>query len=196
MLDQRVVSTEEHVRRIACKLFVDEGFHQVSMRRLAAALGIQAGSLYYHMESKQALLFDVIVGYESQLLDEVRGFTKAADGPVDALLRYVETVIRFKLRYRYAALLSRLEMRSLNTAQRDVIQALRREHCERLRVMLASRKEPAAFTCADDFLERCILALLDGVIDLNEADPAAPLHRIIHDYQALIVNTLGLTSRH
>ncbi|WP_025857805.1 TetR/AcrR family transcriptional regulator [Pseudomonas sp. CHM02] len=195
MLDQRIVTTEEHVRRIACKLFVDEGFHRVSVRRLAAVLGIQPGSLYNHMESKQTLLFDVIERHERQLLDEVRRLTKTADEVGDALLGYVETVIRFKLRYRYAALLSRLELRSLDSAQRDIINALRSEHCERLREMLGGKKGSSVFTCADDFLERCILVLLDGVIDLNDADPATPLHRVIHDYQKLIVNTLGWAPR-
>ncbi|EJN26120.1 transcriptional regulator [Pseudomonas sp. GM78] len=194
-LDRTVTSTETHLRRVACALFVDEGFQQVSMRRLAAVLGIQAGSLYNHMESKQALLFDVIHQYEGQLLEAVRDCAESVREPADALLRYVDTVIRFRLRHRCEATLSRLELRSLSTAQRDIITALRHQHSELLRAMLASRRGPSPFTPADDFVERCILSLLDGVIDLDSAERAVPLDRIIQNYQTFIVNALYGSAR-
>ena len=41
-------------------LFAEKGFGQVSMRELAAHVGLTAGSLYHHFPSKQDLLFDLI----------------------------------------------------------------------------------------------------------------------------------------
>ncbi|SUD70117.1 TetR family transcriptional regulator [Pseudomonas putida] len=50
----------EERRDRAMALFAEKGFGQVSMRELAAHLGMTAGSLYHHFPSKQDLLYDLI----------------------------------------------------------------------------------------------------------------------------------------
>lgn len=56
-------------RHLALALFAEQGYGQVSMRDLAAQLGINAGSIYHHVESKEALLFEFIEELYEQLLD-------------------------------------------------------------------------------------------------------------------------------
>ncbi|MFF5866055.1 TetR/AcrR family transcriptional regulator [Pseudomonas sp. NPDC012596] len=55
----RCASFEER-RDLALALFAEKGFGQVSMRELAAHVGLTAGSLYHHFPSKQDLLYDLI----------------------------------------------------------------------------------------------------------------------------------------
>jgi len=55
----RCASFEER-RDKAMALFAEKGFGQVSMRELAAHVGLTAGSLYHHFPSKQDLLYDLI----------------------------------------------------------------------------------------------------------------------------------------
>ena len=50
----------EERRDKAMALFAEKGFGQVSMRELAAHVGLTAGSLYHHFPSKQELLYDLI----------------------------------------------------------------------------------------------------------------------------------------
>lgn len=47
-------------RHQALALFAGKGYANVGMRELAAALGIACGSLYNHIESKEALLYEFI----------------------------------------------------------------------------------------------------------------------------------------
>ena len=62
----------------AAALFKDKGYSAVTMRDLATALGIKAASLYNHIDSKQAILQDIILsiaeeftaGMETILKDE------------------------------------------------------------------------------------------------------------------------------
>ncbi|CAK9889554.1 MULTISPECIES: TetR/AcrR family transcriptional regulator [Pseudomonas] len=58
----------EERRDKALELFAEKGFGQVSMRELAAHLGLTAGSLYHHFPSKQHLLFDLIEELFEELL--------------------------------------------------------------------------------------------------------------------------------
>ena len=43
--------------RVAARLFAERGYHGTSIGDLAKALGVQKGSLYAHIESKQDLLY-------------------------------------------------------------------------------------------------------------------------------------------
>jgi AcrR family transcriptional regulator len=45
---------------VAARLFSENGYHGTSMQHLAEALGLQRGSLYAHIGSKEELLFDVV----------------------------------------------------------------------------------------------------------------------------------------
>lgn len=48
--------SREHVLAAALGLLDEAGLEQLTMRRLAAALGVQNGAAYWHFRSKQALL--------------------------------------------------------------------------------------------------------------------------------------------
>ncbi|WP_460418857.1 TetR/AcrR family transcriptional regulator [Pseudomonas sp. microsymbiont 2] len=58
----------EERRERAMALFAEKGFGQVSMRELAAHIGLTAGSLYHHFPSKQHLLYDLIEELYEELL--------------------------------------------------------------------------------------------------------------------------------
>lgn len=53
-------SRRTDVVRAAARLFSERGYHGTSMQHLGDALGIQRGSLYAHIGSKEELLFDVV----------------------------------------------------------------------------------------------------------------------------------------
>jgi AcrR family transcriptional regulator len=53
-------SRRADVVRAAARLFSERGYHGTSMQHLGDALGLQRGSLYAHIGSKEELLFDVI----------------------------------------------------------------------------------------------------------------------------------------
>lgn len=46
--------------QVAARLFSERGYHGTSIQHLADALGLQKGSLYSHIGSKEELLFDVV----------------------------------------------------------------------------------------------------------------------------------------
>ncbi|MFN2586871.1 MAG: TetR/AcrR family transcriptional regulator [Actinomycetota bacterium] len=53
-------SRRAEVVRAAARLFSERGYHGTSMQHLGDALGLQRGSLYAHIGSKEELLFDVV----------------------------------------------------------------------------------------------------------------------------------------
>ncbi len=47
--------------RQAARLFAEKGYHGTSIGEIADALGVQKGSLYAHIKSKQDLLYETMV---------------------------------------------------------------------------------------------------------------------------------------
>ncbi len=78
----------EQARYKALELFAERGFAQVGMRELAAHLGIRAGSLYHHFQSKESLLFELIEELYDELLEAAEYAAKdRGDARLPALLR-------------------------------------------------------------------------------------------------------------
>jgi len=71
-------STKDRILDIAVPLFASAGFDGVSMRAIAAAVGIQAASLYNHFPDKQALYLGAMAHV---FADKARGIGETARGP-------------------------------------------------------------------------------------------------------------------
>ncbi|MDQ3784775.1 MAG: TetR/AcrR family transcriptional regulator [Actinomycetota bacterium] len=70
----------------ATRLFSARGYHGTSMQHLGQALGLQRGSLYAHIGSKEDLLFDVVDGGAERFLRMAR-VAASSGGPAAVRLR-------------------------------------------------------------------------------------------------------------
>lgn len=86
----------EQILDSASRLFSERGYHATSMRDLAGDLGMQGGSLYAHISSKEELLIE-IVNQASRQFDEalftLRGEAMPADQKLrEAMYRHIRVV--------------------------------------------------------------------------------------------------------
>lgn len=157
-------SPHEHIRTTALQLFVDHGFHSVSLRQLATAVGMQAGSLYNHIESKDALLFELIERYETQLLRALPGNRVILGDPLKALNAFIRAHVTFTSEHRQRWLLARLEYRCLTTDQRPLIQAVRDDTARRLGAILQAGMDQGRFVKVQiQTMVPCMLAMLNEI---------------------------------
>src|SRR5207247_37297 len=56
----QVMSRRNELTRQAARLFAQKGYHGTSIGDLAEAMGVQKGSLYAHIASKQDLLYETM----------------------------------------------------------------------------------------------------------------------------------------
>jgi AcrR family transcriptional regulator len=134
------VSRRAELHRQAARLFAEKGYHGTSVGDLAGAMGVQKGSLYAHIESKQDLLYEAM-----------REGADAFHGGLDAIgddLHVVER-IRRALRSHLRVVGDQLEVatvfvrewRYLEGARRDEIVAERRRYEERIRALFREGRE-------------------------------------------------------
>jgi len=93
--------TREGILSAAARLFRREGYYATTMRDIAQESGIEAGSIYYHFESKDQILSEVLELGVRQLYEKVSEIVQSAkENPEDfrktfALL--IETHLTFLL---------------------------------------------------------------------------------------------------
>ncbi len=78
-------SRRAEVVRAAARLFSERGYHGTSMQHLGDALGLQRGSLYAHIGSKEELLFDVVDEGADRFLERGREALELAGSAGDRL---------------------------------------------------------------------------------------------------------------
>jgi AcrR family transcriptional regulator len=89
--------TRETIRVVALELFSTKGFEQTSLREIAERVGLTKASLYYHYQSKQALLLavvePVITGWRA-IADDTASLTHTPDNVRDVVTRCLDVLLR------------------------------------------------------------------------------------------------------
>jgi TetR/AcrR family transcriptional regulator, cholesterol catabolism regulator len=144
--------------REAARLFAEKGYHGTSVGDLAAAMGVQKGSLYAHMDSKQDLLYEAMrEGAEAfhAALDRVPEELPATERIRLALRGHLRVVAE---QLDVATVFVR-EWRYLEGERRDAILAERRRYEERVRALFRDGREHGELRADLDDVSAALLAL-------------------------------------
>lgn len=114
----------------ALELFAQRGFAQVSMRDLGACLGIRAGSLYHHIDSKDALLQELIEDLYSELLAAASQVQRRTPAPGLRLRALVDAHLDLHQTMAAHFQVAEHDFRYLGEAYRESILTLRRRYEE------------------------------------------------------------------
>jgi AcrR family transcriptional regulator len=156
--------TMEAIRKAGLRLIFEHGYEAMSLRQLAAEVGIQAGSLYNHISTKQELLFDLIQDHINELL---RQLDRALDGkqqPAEKLHAFVAFHVTYHMTRKREVFIANSELRSLDPKNYEAIVALRGAYERRLAEILEQGVEDGVFEVVDvQVATFAIIALLTGL---------------------------------
>lgn len=137
----------------AIVLFGDEGFHAVSVRDLAAALGQQPGAIYGHVASKQELLYELMLlgvrAHRDALRDALLDAGREPEEQITALTR---AHVLMHLTYQPLARLTNREARALTEEQRAAVAVVRGETERMFADVIERGRRLGAFTADDPLL--------------------------------------------
>lgn len=157
--------TLEAIRREGLRLIAEHGYEGMSLRDLAQAVGLRQGSLYNHIETKQALLFGLVAEHMDKLLAELDRALAGIEGHERRLEAFVAFHVRYHMVRRFEVFVVNSELRSLDPENYAAIVAMRRAYERRLSDILAAGIAAGAFTPSDPQVTAfAILALATGVV--------------------------------
>ena len=161
--------TAARIRGCALELIASQGFEAMSMRGLAAAVGVQSAALYHHFATKQALLADLMMSHMRNLLaawqkacaDHMAGPTVSSSGRLDAFARFH---IRYHISRPQEVFIAYMELRSLSPAHYNAVSELRRDYENLLKAILQDGVDDGSFQIDDIHVTAmAILAMLTGI---------------------------------
>jgi AcrR family transcriptional regulator len=156
--------TLEAIRKAGVRLIFERGYEAMSLRDLAAEVGIQAGSLYNHISTKQELLFDLVQDHINDLLRQLDLALEGKTDPVGKLRTFVAFHVTYHMTRKREVFIANSELRSLEPKNYDVVVALRGAYEQRLAEILANGVSAGVFEVVDvQVATFAIIALLTGL---------------------------------
>ncbi|MCX4095657.1 TetR/AcrR family transcriptional regulator [Nocardia sp. alder85J] len=138
--------TREDVRDAALTLFAEKGYHGTSLKEVAQRLGLRTPSLYNHMESKSALLSEIVLGTLEHVVNDYNRAMANADGHVAKLRTATEVYALHHATYRREALVVNQDTVHLEEPDRSVAQDIRRRHEKAFRQIIVDGRREGVFT--------------------------------------------------
>lgn len=157
--------TEGAIRDAAAVLIARHGYEAMSMRQLAAEVGVQAAALYRYFPTKEDLLFTLMSEHMELLAATWRRADPAGADARERLAAFVENHIAFHVARRPSTHLSNMELRSLSPDRLSRILKLRAAYEKDLRAILRQGVEGRLFHVDDIGLTAmAIIQMVTGVI--------------------------------
>jgi TetR/AcrR family transcriptional regulator, cholesterol catabolism regulator len=182
-----VSSRRTELTRQAARLFAERGYHGTSIGDLADAMGVQKGSLYAHIDSKQDLLYRT-------MREGADAFHAALDA-IDERLPATEK-IRLALRGHLRVVAEQLdvatvfvrEWRYLEGERREEILEERRRYEQRFRALFREGREHGELRTDLDEASAALLALSAANWAYTWLTPGRDTDELADRFHALLVD--------
>ncbi len=85
----------EHLLSVAARTFAERGFHRTSMRDLSRASKMSLAGMYYYVEGKEDLLFQIQKTCFAHVMAGAEQALASATGPTDRLAAFIRHHVAF-----------------------------------------------------------------------------------------------------
>ena len=97
------MATKDEIIAAASKLFVEKGFEKTTMEDIGNALGVRKGSLYYHINSKAEIFYEILIlslTESAKKLRKVRRYKMELEEKFKKIITaHFENILNFSLEY-------------------------------------------------------------------------------------------------
>ena len=180
------------LREAAVRLIARHGYEAVTMRQLAAEIGLQAAALYRYYPTKQDLLFALLTEHMTGLLTAWGAARPADTSPKARLIAFVRNHIRFHVERRHSTHVSNMELRSLSPDRLSAILKLRSQYEKELRQILRDGAQSSIFRIGDAGLTAmALIQMITGVIVWFRPNHRLSVEQVTETYLEMTLRLVG-----
>ncbi|MFC4372749.1 TetR/AcrR family transcriptional regulator [Nocardia halotolerans] len=123
--DRNAADTRARIRAAALDLFAERGFHATGVAEIGARADVQRGALYYHIGSKQELLWEILADYTRLLLDDAEHILARRAEPDQTLRMLIRSHVELIVTHRRAVAVHLRDASALSPERAVALQRLR-----------------------------------------------------------------------
>jgi TetR/AcrR family transcriptional regulator, cholesterol catabolism regulator len=175
----------------AALAFAEDGYHQTSVKSLAARLGVSKPVLYYYAKNKDDLLFQCYKVAREALLAAIEDATRSNIRPIDKIRRFFAEYAEIMCGD-FGRCLALVDRKALSPATRRKDALLRRELEETLRKMIREGQADKSIALCDPILTaRALFGAFNGIPRWFRADGALKAGDVADGYMDLFIRGIG-----
>lgn len=185
-------ATANAIHKHSLELIARHGFAAVSMRMIADAVGVQPGALYQYHPTKQALLVDIMQKHLEALLEAWAKESQTELSAREALERFARFHIRYNIKRPDEVFIAYMELRSLEPDEFKLIEELRRQYEDELKIIIAKGIKENSFKVEDAHVTAmATLAMLTGINTWYRSGGRLSQKKIEDIYVNMVLRSVG-----
>jgi AcrR family transcriptional regulator len=126
---------KEAIYTVARNLFCKRGFAETSMQDIASELGLQRGSLYHHIESKEELLLDILESSLNEMFEAVERILNSRNSASEKLRLYLMVSLETMARRQQEMLIWISEIRRMPEVLAPLVNRVKRADSNLMRII-------------------------------------------------------------
>ena len=171
--DKTVEARRKLIVETAALCFIEQGFHQTSIRDIANRAGISLGNLYNHFESKSALIAEIATLEAEDFEDIEKQILKISD-PAKALDKFISLYTKYCARHENIMLSAEIVSEGLRNPDVGKGFLQNRERLTSLLQQLVSAHNGTKDTKLSRFTINFIIDLIEGLATRNAFEQKKP----------------------
>ncbi|WP_067838971.1 TetR/AcrR family transcriptional regulator [Nocardia lijiangensis] len=117
--------TRDRIVHAAVELFAEKGFHGTGVAEIGDRADVQRGALYYHIGSKEELLWQILRDYTQLMLADAEHITSGDDDPITKLRKLMHSHVELIVEHRREVAIQLRDVGALTGARGAQLQELR-----------------------------------------------------------------------
>ncbi|MFH5208600.1 TetR/AcrR family transcriptional regulator [Antrihabitans sp. NCIMB 15449] len=161
--DSDAGDTRRRIVEAALELFAEKGFHGTGVAEIGTRADVQRGALYYHIKSKEELLWEVLRDYVTELLVEAEAIVAAGNEPTLTLGNLIRSHVTRIVEHSREVRIQLRDGTSLDDTHAAELQELRDRVQQCWQQVLDQGYADGAFASADHVITNSLLGTVNMV---------------------------------
>jgi AcrR family transcriptional regulator len=179
------------LRTAAMRLLAKHGYEGMNLRTLAKSVGVQAGTLYNYIDSKQDLLFWLLKDASEKILAEFDEHVATIEEPDAQMRAFVDFHLNYHIVNRKESTVLQTEVRGLTLKNYRVVTELQRAYTEKVHAIVKRGIATRHFKVGDSQVTTfAIIQMLTAMIRWYRPDGRLPPEQLIEVYTELVSGML------
>jgi AcrR family transcriptional regulator len=185
-------STRVRILDAAAEAFADKGYHGTGMSEIGDRADIQRGALYYHIGSKEELLYDLCRYHVEEALSEGRAAVSHSDDAREQFRALVHSHLLTLVERRSFVVIAEREMQALTGERAAALVTLRREYQDLFGQVMRLGVEQRHFSRSEQLEVMGVLGMLNYTYMWLNPDGPAPISEVADRLCNLLLEGLAV----